>query len=165
MSLSDRLSCRPIQESDIAVLTPIMKRAFDEDSQIHLGRNGGPEGYDDGSFLRSFALHPDATARMILLDGQPVGAYIIWLNQSPQCHMLGCIFVDPSAGGMGIGAATWANIEREYPDARLWRTETPIFSHRNHHFYVNKCGFHVVRIEDPRDWENGSFILEKQMRP
>ena len=40
---------------------------------------------------------------------------------------------------------------------------TPIFSRRNHNFYVNKCGFHVVRIEKPKDLEEGSFILEKKI--
>lgn len=163
MELNNHLTYEPIEERDIPTLTPIMKRAFDEDSQMYMGKDGGPDGYDDGCFLRNYALHPDATARKILLDDQPVGAYILWLNQSSRCHMLGNIFVDPHVGSRGIGAATWAHIEREYPDARLWRTETPLFARRNLHFYVNKCGFHVVRIEDPRDLENGSYILEKRM--
>ena len=30
-----------VQEKDIEILTPIMKRAFDEDTRIHLGRSCG----------------------------------------------------------------------------------------------------------------------------
>ncbi len=163
VELRGRLTYEPIGERDIPVLTPIMKRAFDEDSQMHLGKDGGPDGYDDGAFLRKYALHPDSTARKILLDGRPAGAYILWLDPPTRCHMLGNLFVDPSVGGKGVGTAAWAHIEREYPGTALWRTETPIFSRRNHHFYVNKCGFHVVRIENPHDPENGSYILEKRM--
>ena len=42
-----------------------------------------------------------------------------------------------------------------YPNTKVWNTETPIFSRRNDNFYVNKCGFHIVKIENPRDLEEG----------
>ena len=36
-------------ESDIPAVTDVMKRAFDDDAQKHLGKEvGGPPGYDDG---------------------------------------------------------------------------------------------------------------------
>jgi hypothetical protein len=36
-------------ESDIPAVTYVMKRAFDDDTQKHLGKEvGGPPGYDDG---------------------------------------------------------------------------------------------------------------------
>ena len=51
----------PLREQDIEALTPIMRRAFDEDTRLHLGLPaGGPQGYDDGSFLRRYGLHPGA---------------------------------------------------------------------------------------------------------
>ncbi len=34
------------KESDIATLTPVMKRAFGADAQFYLGRDGGPPGFD-----------------------------------------------------------------------------------------------------------------------
>ena len=39
-------------EDDIFLLTPIMTKAFDTDSILHLGKVGGPPGYNDGTFLR-----------------------------------------------------------------------------------------------------------------
>lgn len=48
-----------------------------------------------------------------------------------------------------------------YPNTRVWNTEPPIFSHRNHNFYINKCGFHVIEIQNPKDLVEGSFILKK----
>jgi catechol 2,3-dioxygenase-like lactoylglutathione lyase family enzyme len=42
----------------------------------------------------------------------------------------------------------------------VWETCTPYFEKRNIHFYVNKCGFHIVEFfnglhPDPRDPETG----------
>ena len=42
------------------------------------------------------------------------------------------------------------------PDVREWELVTPYFEVRNIHFYVNKCGFHIVeffneRHPDPSD--------------
>lgn len=52
-----------LEEKDINILTPIMERAFNEDARIHLNQpKGGPEGYDNGDFLRKWALNKDATS-------------------------------------------------------------------------------------------------------
>lgn len=48
-----------------------------------------------------------------------------------------------------------------YPDIKIWNTETPIFSSRNHNFYVNKCGFHIVKIDNPKNRREGQYILQK----
>ena len=32
---------------------------------------------------------------------------------------------------------------------RVWETHTPYFEKRNIHFYVNKCGFHIVEFFHP----------------
>lgn len=156
-----------IGESDIDELTGIMTRAFDEDTRIHLGReSGGPPGYDDGSFLRRFAFDPNSVAYKILKDGTTIGVLILWINNETKQNFLGTVFIEPAMENQGIGRTVWDFVEHEYPDTEVWRTETPIFSHRNHHFYVNKCGFHVVRIDNPREIDNGegSFILEKVMK-
>jgi hypothetical protein len=46
----------------------------------------------------------------------------------------------------------------------VWRTETPGFSKRNHYFYVNKCGFEIIKIENLKDKYDAMYILEKQMK-
>lgn len=150
------------QESDIPEVTKIMTEAFNYDSQIHLGCNGGPDGYDDGSFLKKWALNKKATSFKILINDELAGATVLWINQNKE-NFLGCIFLHPRFEDKGIGTEIWKLIEKMYPDTKIWRTETPIFSHRNHNFYVNKCGFHVIHINNPKDINEGSFILEKKM--
>ena len=46
---------------------------------------------------------------------------------------------------------------------KVWHTETPALSYRNHCFYVNTCGFHVVRISDQHSPEDAQFQMEKRM--
>lgn len=159
------LSFERFTEGDVDVLTPVMKRAFDEDTRIHLGKEcGGPPGYDDGSFLRQWALDKAATSYKISKDGKAIAGLILWINEKTKENFLGSIFVDSELENKGIGTVIWEFVESEYPDTRVWRTETPIFSHRNHNFYVNKLGFHVVHIDNPRDLDEGQFNLEKIMK-
>ena len=56
--------------------------------------------------------------------------------------------------------AAWKEVERLYPKTRVWETCTPYFETRNIHYYVNKCGFHIVEFfnahhPDPHDPETG----------
>ena len=63
-------------------------------------------------------------------------------------------------------------------DFDVWETVTPYFEKRNIHFYVNRCGFHIVEFynshhSDPNDpdagqqmdeqFPDGMFRFEKRM--
>ncbi len=157
------LQFRDFEATDVELFTDIMKRAFDEDTRIHLGRaSGGPPGYDNGDFLRRWALHPDSTAYAIFKGVAPIGVVTVWIRDNHE-NFLGNIFVDPDLQNQGLGLQIWRFIEQKYPETRVWRTDTPGFSKRNHNFYVNKCGFKIVRIEHPGDPERESYLLEKEM--
>lgn len=158
------LKLEKFAEKDIDVLSPIMKRAFDEDSRISLqGQAGGPPGYDDGSFLRKWFLSSKATAFVIELDDYPIGGVNLFINPDGS-NFLGCLFIDPKYENKGYGKMVWEQVESLFPDTKEWRTETPIFSHRNHNFYINKCGFSCVHIINPRDVNEGQFELRKIMK-
>lgn len=162
MKQFENLSFEILHETDLTILTPIMERAFDEDTRIHLNKpKGGPAGYDNGEFLRQFALHPNSTSYKVSMDGKAIGGIILWLNPDTNIHFLGNIFLDPTLQNAGIGLKIWNFIEQEYPNTIKWCTDTPGFSKRNHHFYVNKCGFHLVKIENPMKDDACQYILEK----
>lgn len=151
-------------KEDVNILTPIMKSAFDEDTQRHLNQpTGGPDGYDNGDFLRKYALNPASQAYKISKNGKPIGAVIVWIREN-NVNFLGNIFIDPKLQDKGLGLIIWEFIESKYPDTVKWYTDTPGFSKRNHNFYVNKCGFKVVKIKNPKDKYNESYVLEKQMK-
>lgn len=152
---------KKLYDTDIDNLTVIMERAFDYDTEIHLGKaKGGPEGYDDGSFLRKWALNERASSFCIYLEETLIGAVILWINNDNN-NYLGNLFIDVKYESKGIGTKVWNEIEKMYPKTKIWYTDTPIFSHRNHNFYVNKCGFHIIEIKKPKDLSEGSYVLQK----
>lgn len=147
------ITFRKLTEDDIIPCTAIMKEAFDEDSRLFRGIPDGPPGYDDGSFLRKNGLMSCADSFRIDVDGQPSGAVIVFCNPEKKENFLGCIFLSPTLRGRGLGKAVWEKLEARYPDVRVWRTETPLYSRRNLNFYINKLGFLACGITDPMDYE------------
>ena len=102
----------------------------------------------------------DGVAYRIREDGQTVGGVVLQINEETQHNHLDLLFVNPDAHSKGIGFAAWQEVERLYPDTKVWETCTPYFETRNIHFYVNKCGFHIVEFfnshhPDPHDPETG----------
>ena len=100
------------------------------------------------------------TAFVIRKDGKMVGGLVLKIDEATQHNELELLFVHPRAHSKGIGYAAWQEVERLYPDTKVWETCTPYFETRNIHFYVNKCGFHIVEFfnshhPDPHDPETG----------
>jgi hypothetical protein len=164
MKIFEGLTFDIFEEEDVELFAPIMKRAFDEDAKRHLNKpEGGPPGYDNGDFLRRFALDKNSRAHKVFKDSNPIGMFIVWINENNE-NFLGNMFVDSENQDKGLGTIIWKFIESEYPDTIVWRTETPGSSKRNHHFYVNKCGFKIIRIDKPGSRNEESYFMEKEMR-
>ena len=115
-------------------------------------------------------------AYRIMLDGQPVGGVIIKTNGDR--GDLEILFVSPNVHSKGIGYAAWCAVEGMHPEVKVWETITPYFEKRNIHFYVNRCGFHIVEFfnshhPDPNDpdvaasmdeqFPDGMFRFEKKI--
>ncbi|MBQ3477242.1 MAG: GNAT family N-acetyltransferase [Clostridia bacterium] len=115
-------------------------------------------------------------AYRILQDGQPVGGVVIRVEGA--WGDLDLLFVSPKAHSRGIGYAAWCIVEQLHPEVTIWETVTPYFEKRNIHFYVNRCGFHIVEFynshhPDPNDpdvgqqmdeqFPDGMFRFEKRM--
>ncbi|MBR5410484.1 MAG: GNAT family N-acetyltransferase [Clostridia bacterium] len=115
-------------------------------------------------------------AYRILRGGEKVGGVIVKVDG--ERGDLEILFVSPKVHSRGIGCAAWRAVERLYPDVKVWETVTPYFEKRNIHFYVNRCGFHIVEFynshhPDPNDpdaagepdgqFPDGMFRFEKRM--
>jgi len=115
-----------------------------------------------------------------LLDGVLVGGVVVLIDSETHCNHLDFLYVKEGMNGKGIGLIIWNAIEKLYPETKIWETHTPYFEKRNIHFYVNKCGFHIVEYynefhKDPNEQEvterlpeadsfEDLFRLEKKMR-
>lgn len=108
---------------------------------------------DDGEIISRSTIErcidgPGGEAHRIIVDGEKVGGLILTINPETRRNHLDILFVLPEAHGRGIGYGAWRAVERLHPETRIWETCTPYFEKRNIHFYVNKCGFHIVEFHN-----------------
>ncbi|MBR4217578.1 MAG: GNAT family N-acetyltransferase, partial [Bacteroidales bacterium] len=75
-----------------------------------------------------------------------VGGLVLTIDEKTHHNHLDLLFVNPAAHSKGVGTAAWHEVERLYPETIVWETCTPYFEKRNIHFYVNRCGFHIVEF-------------------
>jgi N-acetylglutamate synthase-like GNAT family acetyltransferase len=90
-----------------------------------------------------------AQAFRILSNNTPVGGVIVDIHNDTQLGELNLLYINPQYHTKGIGQKVWKMIEEKYPNIKVWQTFTPYFEKRNIHFYVNKCGFHIVEFYNP----------------
>lgn len=114
---------------------------FEEDEQI-ISRETIEASIDDGEAYR------------IVQDSKSVGGVVIKVDG--KSGDLDLLFVSPHVHSRGIGYAAWCEVERLHSEVAVWETVTPYFETRNIHFYVNRCGFHIVEFynshyPDPKD--------------
>lgn len=110
-----------------------------------------------------------------VVNGEIVGGAIVVIDDKTQHNHLDLLYVKYGTQTKGIGFKIWSEIERLHSDTRVWETCTPYFEKRNIHFYVNKCGFHVVKFINEKspepntpddfvgDGGEGMFVFEKRM--
>ena len=88
----------------------------------------------------------NAETYRIVLDGQKVGGVVLSIDRKAAKGDLELLFVLPECHSKGIGQAAWKAVEALHPEIHVWETITPYFEKRNIHFYVNRCGFHIVEF-------------------
>lgn len=110
-----------------------------------------------------------------IIDGKFSGGAVVVINEETQHNHLDLLYVKYDTQAKGIGFKIWCEIEHLHPETKVWETCTPYFDKRNIHFYVNKCGFHIVKFinekkPDPDmpedfigDGNEGMFVFEKMM--
>lgn len=114
-----------------------------------------------------------------IVDGEMVGGAIVVIDKDSQHNHLDFLYVKNGFHSKGVGQAIWKEIEKLHSDTKSWETCTPYFEKRNIHFYINRCGFHIVEFfnqyhPDPNDDEiyeepdngyfEGMFRFEKVMK-
>ena len=126
---------------------------FEEDGEI-ISRETIETSIDGGEAYR------------IMLDDQPVGGVVIKVNG--EHGDLELLFVSPKVHSRGIGYAAWCAVEQLHPEVIIWETVTPYFEKRNIHFYVNRCGFHIVEYysryhKDPSEHGEPGESMQESM--
>ena len=106
--------------------------------------------------------------------------FILKINNETHHNELEILFVAPEEHTKGVGYGAWQAVEALHPETVVCETCTPYFEKRNIHFYVNRCGFHIVEYynsrhqdphfpqEDAGDYpggDDGLFRFQKVIRP
>ena len=85
-----------------------------------------------------------ALAYRLREDGNVVGNVILTVDGHRGEVLL--FAMKASVHSRGVGTRAWFAIEAAHPHVTEWSLRTPYSEVRNIHFYVNKCGFHIVEF-------------------
>lgn len=89
----------------------------------------------------------DVVIRQLMLDGKRIGGVVLKIDEDTQRNEVEFFYICEEAHGQGLGTRAWQAIEKAFPHTKVWELYTPYFEKRNIHFYVNKCGFHIVEFQ------------------
>jgi GNAT superfamily N-acetyltransferase len=175
-----RVTLEPLQAEDREQFILDNQEAFNYGALEEFGRRDA-HFEEDGQIISRQTIEAaidGGEAWRIMRDGAPVGGTVVSI--AGDHGELELLFVSPKAHSQGIGHAAWLAIERHYPEVRVWELMTPYFEKRNIHFYVNRCGFHIVEFfnshhpcpdepadalpDDPDDPMAGDFRFRKVLR-
>jgi RimJ/RimL family protein N-acetyltransferase len=152
----EELVIRKARPQDAPALADVSKRAFHSD--VHCGAPpgppGGPPGYDSTQWQRRMMRLGQYYA--IVVGGQIVGGIIVF-RKALREYELGRIFVDPDFQNQGIGTQAVKFLWQEFPLAKRWTLDTPIWNRRTRHFY-GKMGFEEIGEDG-----HGGVLFEKQI--
>jgi len=152
--MSREIELVPAREEDLEELTEICVRAFHTDIECGAPGVGGPPGYDNVDFQRR-VLERSEEYLTIVVDGRMAGGFLVFKTAETEYYMCQ-LFLDPPYYRQGVGTRSMDLMLERYPDASIWRTDTPAWNTRTTPFY-EKLGFTVYKEED------GLLHFEKRM--
>ncbi len=148
------MEIRKARASDAEGLAAASKAAFDDDVNHGAPGPGGPEGYDLPGFQeRMMALGDYYT---ILEAGEIIGGIIVFRKQVRE-YYLGRIFITPAWQNRGLGKEAMAFLWRQYPLAKRWTLDTPVWNARTRGFYAS-VGFREIGEDG-----EGGVLFERVM--
>ena len=168
-----------LPEQDLPAFKRDMQESFQKGAEAEYGSISAeilPESHINASLSK-----PGSVAYAAFENGCMVGGAIVQIDAQTRHNHLDFLYVKHDVQSKGVGQAIWAEIERLHPETEVWETGTPYFEKRNIHFYVNKCGFHIVEYfnekhpdphqpkeedqlstDDTPGFEHGFFRFEKR---
>ena len=154
----------PLEESDREQFIKDNQEAFNYGALEEFGQRDD-HFEEDGEIISHDTIShaiDESNAYRIFHDGKPVGGAVVKTEYDQ--GELELLFVSPAVHSKGIGYAAWYAIENMHPEVTVWKTVTPYFEKRNIHFYVNRCGFHIVayyneHFSEPNDTDGELFDM------
>lgn len=144
------MEIRPARRDEVEELTVCSKAAFESDALLGNEGGGGPPDYD--SVLWHEQMRESGHLYAVLESGQLLGGVILYCEREERVMHVGRLFIHPQHHRKGSGTAAMLELERLFPDIRLWELDTPVWNGRTNRFYT-KLGYR----ETGRDGEFVSY--------
>lgn len=133
-----------LNQNEIKQFKKYMQESFQKGFEAYYGKTDYtilPEEDIDSSLNKD-----GSVAYKAVVDEEIAGGAVVVIDKESGHNHLELLFVRYSMQNKGIGFKIWSEIEKIYPETITWETCTPYFDKRNIHFYVNLCGFHIVKF-------------------
>lgn len=134
----------PLTDDDMPIFIRDMQEAFQKGAAQDFA-DIDEEILPESDIVKSLS-KKGAAAYKAVIDGEMLGGAIIVIDSETQHNHLDFLYVKYGTQSKGIGQKMWNEIEKLYPDTKVWETCTPYFEKRNIHFYINRLGFHAVEF-------------------
>ena len=120
---------------------------------------------DRGEYdLKKVMDDPKYTVLSIKDNGRFIGGAIVE-ETGKHSREIEIFFLIVEYQSKGIGKEALALVEDYFPDTKVFRLITPSNVVRNTVFYVNKCGYRIVKVVDfDREANTADYVFEKRKR-
>ncbi|RKD33985.1 GNAT family N-acetyltransferase [Lacrimispora algidixylanolytica] len=125
-------------------ITEIKIKAFNEEINTYLGRNGGPPGYDKVESEKDIITN--FIAYKIVLDNNIIGGLFLIPIEGNKMRFEDFV-INPVYQNNGYGYKVMQLVEMMHPDIKEWQLSTPVFSVGNQHLYT-KFGYKEISRND-----------------
>lgn len=160
------LSVRLLENDEIDLFNKSDEEAFNVHARYFPGGvvPGAAEDDRDEYDLRKVMGDPRFTVLSIRDDGRFVGGAIVE-DLGKHARDISIFFLIVEYQGKGIGKTALKLVEDYFPDTWVFRLVTPSQVIRNTVFYVNKCGYRIVKVVDfDKEANTADYIFEKRRR-
>ena len=165
MKATPNITLVPLQEDDREQFILDNQEAFRYGAQQEFGLRDTRTEEGEEIISRATIEHSlddkNAEVYRIVLNGQKVGGVVLNIDLTKALGELVLMFVSPNIHSKGIGQAAWKAVEAMHPEIKVWECITPYYEKRNIHFYVNRCGFHIVEFWNAH--HHGPAIPEEEI--
>ena len=120
-------------------------RAFATDVDVGGAEGDCPLGFDSAEWHEQMAA--EGHLYLAMVDNEPVGAAIVFPDETNNSVYIGRIFIDSIHHRKGYGILLMECIEKNFPWASEFDLDTPSWNERTNAFY-KRLGYRIVKVED-----------------
>ena len=160
------LQLRLLTKEEVDLFNKADEKAFSvHDRYFPDGLVPGAAEDDRGEYdLQKLMDDPKYTVLGIYNDGRFIGGAIVG-NSGKHVREIEIFFLIVEYQSKGIGKTALDLVKAYFPDARVFRLITPSNVVRNVVFYVNKCGYRIVKVVGfDRETNMANYVFEKRIR-